>query len=123
MRNMTVYGKVIIITGGARGLAKLLAERNGEEDAPAEDEGIPGHHPGSANVEKNAPTVLSKLSLGPLHMESDLMEDVKAELQDLDSSNPPATGQNSYSDEFEQRLRSVALVAKSGGASGDWTRG
>ena len=92
-------------TGGARGMAKLLAERNGEEDAPAEDEGIPGHHPGSANLDRNAPTVLSKLSLGPLPMDNDMMEDVKAELQDLDASNPPAAGQNSYSDEFEQRIK------------------
>lgn len=92
-------------TGGARGLAKLLAERNGEEDAPAEDEGIPGHHPGSANLDRNAPTVLSKLSLGPMPLENDLMEDVKAELQDLDASHPPAAGQNSYSDEFEQRIK------------------
>ena len=91
--------------GGARGLAKLLAERNGDEDVPAEDEGIPGHHPGSANVDKNAPTVLSKLHLGPMPMESDLMEDVKAELQDHDNSHPPASGQNSLTDEFEQRIK------------------
>lgn len=92
-------------SGGERNLAKLLAQRNGEEDLPAEDEGIPGHHPGSANLDRNAPTVLSKLSLGPLPMENDLMEDVKAELQDLDTSKPPAAGQNSLSEEFEQRIK------------------
>ena len=91
--------------GGARGLAKLLAERNGEQDVPAEDEGIPGHHAGSANLDRNAPAVLSKLSLGPLPMEGDLMEDVKAELQDQDNSHPPGAGQNSLSDELEQRIK------------------
>ena len=91
--------------GGARGLAKLLAERNGEQDAPAEDEGIPGHHPGSANLDPKAPTVLSKLSLGPLPMESELMEDVKAELQERDDSHPPSAGQNSLVDEFEQSIK------------------
>ncbi|KAF2481550.1 transcription initiation factor TFIID, subunit TAF5 [Neohortaea acidophila] len=91
--------------GGARGLAKLLADRNGDADEPAEDEGIPGHNAGSANLDRNAPTVLSKLSLGPMPMESDLMEDVKAELQDLDASNPPKAGQNSLMDEFEERIK------------------
>jgi transcription initiation factor TFIID subunit 5 len=91
--------------GGARGLAKMLAERNGEQDVPAEDEGIPGHHPGSANQDRNAPTVLAKLSLGPMPMEADLMEDVRAELQEHDSSHPPGAGQNSLVDEFEQQIK------------------
>lgn len=91
--------------GGERGLAKMLAQRNGEQDAPAEDEGIPGHHPGSANLDRNAPTVLAKLTLGPMPMEPDLMEDVRAELQEEDSSRPPAVGQNSLLDEFEQQIK------------------
>ncbi len=91
--------------GGSRGLQRLLADRNGERDYPAEDEGIPGHNPGSANLSINAPTVLSKLALGPMPMEPDLMEDVKAELQDLDGVRPPAAGQNSLVDEFEQRIK------------------
>ena len=91
--------------GGARGLAKLLAERNGDHDAPAEDEGIPGHHAGSANLNRDAPTVLAKLSLGPMPMEADMMEDVRAELQERDSSHPPAAGQNSLVEEFEQQIK------------------
>ncbi|KAK3706826.1 Transcription initiation factor TFIID subunit 5 [Vermiconidia calcicola] len=91
--------------GGQKGLQRLLAERNGEQDAPAEDEGIPGHNPGSANLDRNAPTVLLKLSLGPMPMEADLMEDVKAELQDHDSAHPPAGAQNTLVDEFEQRIK------------------
>jgi transcription initiation factor TFIID subunit 5 len=91
--------------GGSRGLQRLLAERNGEQEVPAEDEGIPGHNPGSANLDPKAPAVLSKLSLGPLPLEPDLMEDIKAELQDQDSAHPPAVGQNSLVDEFEQRIK------------------
>ncbi|SMR63810.1 unnamed protein product [Zymoseptoria tritici ST99CH_3D1] len=95
--------------GGERSLGKLLAQREGNLDVPAEDEGIPGHNPGSANLDPKAPAVLSKLSLGPLPMEADLMEDVKAELQDHDSTNPPAAGQNSLLDEFEQRIKREPL--------------
>ena len=91
--------------GGARGLGRMLAERNGEQDVPAEDEGIPGHHPGSANLDRNAPTVLAKLSLGPMPLEADLMEDVRAELQEQDSSHPPGAGQNSLVDEFDQQIK------------------
>ena len=91
--------------GGRGGLQKLLAERHGEQEYPAEDEGIPGHHPGSANINRDAATVLSKLSLGPMPMETDLMEDVKAELTDQDNAHPPAAGQNSLVDEFEQRIK------------------
>lgn len=91
--------------GNERSLARLLGKQNGEQDVPAEDEGIPGHHPGSANLDRNAPSVLSKLSLGPMPMEQDLMDDVKAELQDHDTSNPPAAGQNSLVDEFEHSIK------------------
>ncbi|GAB7361316.1 hypothetical protein MBLNU230_g1373t1 [Neophaeotheca triangularis] len=91
--------------GNERSLAKLLAKQNGDENTPAEDEGIPGHHPGSANTNRDAPTVLSKLSLGPAPMDSDLRDDVKAELQDHDAQNPPAAGQNSLTEEFEQRIK------------------
>lgn len=91
--------------GGQRGLQKLISEKYGEQDYPAEDEGIPGHNPGSAIVDSHAPSILSKLSLGPMPMEPDLMEDVKAELQDQDNAHPPAAGQNSLVDEFEQRIK------------------
>ncbi|CAK4034226.1 Transcription initiation factor TFIID subunit 5 [Lecanosticta acicola] len=91
--------------GAERSLSKLLSQRDQSQDAPAEDEGIPGHNAGSANLDPKAPAVLSKLSLGPMPMENELMEDVKAELQDHDSSHPPAVGQNSLVDEFEQTIK------------------
>ena len=95
--------------GGSRGLAKMLEQGNGEPGVPAEDEGIPGHNPGSANLDRNAPTVLAKLSLGPFPMEGELMDDVKAELQEQDTAYPPAPGQSSLIDEFEQRIKREPL--------------
>ncbi|OMP85884.1 Transcription initiation factor TFIID subunit 5 [Diplodia seriata] len=92
-------------TGNERSLAAMIARGSVEEDLPAEDEGIPGHNPGSANTDRNAPPVLAKLQLGALPMESDLMEDVRAELQEEDSKNPPRPGQSSLMDEFEQRIK------------------
>jgi transcription initiation factor TFIID subunit 5 len=96
-------------SGTERSLTKMLTYRDGQIDAPAEDEGIPGHNPGSANLSQNAPAVLSKLSLGPLPMETDLLEDVKAELADLDAAEPPAAGQTSLTEEFEQRIKKEPL--------------
>lgn len=70
-------------SGSERSLAKLLSkQQNGDQDTPAEDEGIPGHNPGSANLSQNAPAVLSKLQLGPLPMETDLLEDVKVRISE-----------------------------------------
>lgn len=91
--------------GAERSLAKMITNRGGQDDVPAEDEGIPGHNPGSANLDPKAPAVLSKLTLGPLPMESELVEDVKAELQEHDASHPPGPGQNSLIDQFEERIK------------------
>lgn len=90
--------------GGDRSLARILS-KSAEDDVPPEDEGIPGHNPGSANTDRNAPPVLTKLSLGPMSMEADMMEDVKAELEDHDAVHPPAAGRSSLVDEFEQRIK------------------
>lgn len=98
-----------VAAGSERSLAKILAKQFGDQDVPAEDEGIPGHHPGSANLDRNAPSVLSKLSLGPAPMEPELMEDVKAELQEHDAANPPEPGQNTLVTEFEQRIKREPL--------------
>ncbi|KAF2166276.1 hypothetical protein M409DRAFT_66745 [Zasmidium cellare ATCC 36951] len=107
--NLYVRGVDRASLGAERSLAKLLAQRDGPQDVPAEDEGIPGHNPGSANLDPKAPQVLSKLSLGPLPMESDLMEDVKAELQEHDAAHPPGPGQNTLIEEFEQSIKREPL--------------
>jgi transcription initiation factor TFIID subunit 5 len=91
--------------GAERSLAALLARKGEDYDMPAEDEGIPGHNPGSANTGKDAPNVLAKLSLGPLPMDPDAMEDVRADLQEEDSQNPPRPGENSLVYEFEQHIK------------------
>ncbi|KAF2429605.1 WD40 repeat-like protein [Tothia fuscella] len=93
--------------GSERSLAALLARRGEDADMPAEDEGIPGHNPGSVHtaVGKDVPTVMARLNLGPLPMDPDAMEDVRAELQEEDAKQPPRPGENSLVDEFEQRIK------------------
>jgi transcription initiation factor TFIID subunit 5 len=108
---MLIAGHLHIVTvdraaaGAERSLAALLARKGEEYDMPAEDEGIPGHNPGSANTGKDAPNVLAKLALGSLPMDPDAMEDIRADLQDEDARNPPRPGDNSLVDEFEQRIK------------------
>ena len=87
-------------------LAQLINRARTVEDFPAEDEGIPGHNPGSANLERTGgSTVLTRLKLGPTAMESDLMGDVRAELEDEDAKNPPPAGQDSLVQHFERRIK------------------
>ena len=88
--------------GNERSIAAILARTGVDEDLPAEDEGIPGHNPGSANTDRNAPLVLAKLSLGPLPLEPELQDDVLAQLQEKDAKNPPKLGQNSLVEEYDQ---------------------
>lgn len=88
------------------GLAALLYRAKAAEDLPAEDEGIPGHNPGSANVDQSTTsTTLPRLKLGRLPMDAELMGDVRAELEDEDTKNPPAEGQSSLLQHFEQQIK------------------
>ncbi|KAL6715696.1 Transcription initiation factor TFIID subunit 5 [Lecanora helva] len=87
-------------------LARLINRARATEDFPAEDEGIPGHNPGSANVERTAgSTVLTRLKLGPMPMETELMSDVRADLEQEDIKNPPLAGQDSLAQHFEQKIK------------------
>ncbi|KAK4696703.1 transcription initiation factor TFIID subunit 5, partial [Lecanoromycetidae sp. Uapishka_2] len=89
-----------------RGLAVLLDRARSNEKHPGEDEGIPGHDPGSANTDgADGSSVLTKLKLGPMPMEPDLMADVRAELEEEDARQPPLEGQSSLVDHFEQRIK------------------
>lgn len=74
---------------------------------PSEDEGIPGHHPGSAYTGDNPAMAgtLPRLRLGKLPMEQELEEDVRAELADQDAKEPPAAGRNTLVQEFEQMIK------------------
>jgi len=87
-------------------LAAMLGRAYEGQEFPDEDEGIPGHNPGSGNTDGNATLgVLTKLKLGSLPMEPELVGDVQAELEDEDARNPPAEGQNSLLQEFEQHIK------------------
>ncbi|RAO69392.1 uncharacterized protein BHQ10_005404 [Talaromyces amestolkiae] len=74
---------------------------------PAEDEGIPGHHPGSAYTGDNPAMAgtLPKLRLGKLPPEPELESDVRAELEEHDSKNPPAPGRNTLVQEYDQMIK------------------
>ena len=86
--------------------SKLLDRARNGEDHPAEDEGIPGHNPGSANTDRNAGSnVLTKLKLGPLPMEPELLGDVRMELAEIDAKNPLANGNLSLSESFEHQIK------------------
>ena len=91
--------------GSDRAFAAIMERRNTDDEGPEEDEGIPGHNPGSANTDRNAPPVLTRLSLGPLPMETDQSVDVRDELEEEDAKNPPAIGQNALTDELDQRIK------------------
>ncbi|KAI4260079.1 MAG: hypothetical protein LQ352_000458 [Teloschistes flavicans] len=87
-------------------LVRLLERARHIEEFPAEDEGIPGHNPGSANIDRNAgTTVLTKLKLGQVTLDSEARQDVLADLEEEDKWNPPAAGQPSLVDTFEQRIK------------------
>ena len=87
-------------------LAAMLEQANSHDTLPPEDEGIPGHHPGSANTDPNARAgILPRLKLGGLPMEPALMEDVRADLRDEDQREPPAAGQNSLVEEWDQHIK------------------
>lgn len=93
-------------SGGAdRSFAAMLAKGEGGMDVPEEDEGIPGHNPGSANTARDAPNVLTKLYLGPRPMEADLALDVREELEEYDEANPPPLGENSMIEELDKKVK------------------
>ena len=87
-------------------LGRVLQRARAGEDFPGEDEGIPGHNPGSANTDRNASSaVLTRLRLGPLPMEADLMNDIRSDLEAEDARNPPVDGQVLLTEHLEQRIK------------------
>lgn len=87
--------------------AAMLGQASGGQTFPAEDEGIPGHHPGSAYTGDNPAMAgtLPRLRLGNLPMEQTLESDVRGELADEDAKNPPAPGQNTLVQELDQMIK------------------
>lgn len=66
-------------------------------------EGIPGVNIGLSNKDLLDPA--APLQLGPLPMDPDLRDDVRAEIEDEEKRNPPAAGTQSILDEFDQRIK------------------
>ncbi|GAB1204176.1 hypothetical protein APSETT445_002825 [Aspergillus pseudonomiae] len=87
--------------------AAMLGQAGAGQTFPTEDEGIPGHHPGSAYTGDNPAMAgtLPRLRLGKLPMEQTLEVDVRGELGDEDIKNPPAPGQNTLVQEFDQMIK------------------
>lgn len=70
---------------------------------PELEEGVPGLYSGVTSkdlMDNNA-----RLKLGGLPMELDLIQDVRAELRDQDLRLPPALGQPSLVEEFDQKIK------------------
>ena len=91
--------------GSDRAFAAMIAKLHGDTDLPDEDEGIPGHNPGSANTDINAPKVLTKLYLGATPMDADLSTDIRDELEEEDARNRPSPGENTLIEEMHQRIK------------------
>lgn len=87
--------------------AAMLGRADQTSTFPAEDEGIPGHHPGSAYTGDNPAMAgtLPKLRLGKLPPEPELESDVRAELEEHDLKNPPAPGRNTLVQEYDQMIK------------------
>jgi transcription initiation factor TFIID subunit 5 len=82
--------------------------RIGEINAlPAEDEGIPGHHPGSAYTGDNPAMTgtLPRLKLGKLPVDAELEDDVRAELEEHDVKDPPPPGRNTLVQEYDEMIK------------------
>ena len=62
--------------------AAILGKASESQTYPDEDEGIPGHHPGSAYTGDNSAMTgtLPRLKLGKLPVEQQLESDVRAEI-------------------------------------------
>ncbi|KAJ6037393.1 transcription initiation factor TFIID subunit [Penicillium herquei] len=87
--------------------ATMLGQSGSGQSVPLEDEGIPGHHPGSAYTGDNPAMAgtLPRLRLGKMPMEPTLEGDVRHELAQLDAKEPPPPGRNTLINEFEQMIK------------------
>ena len=77
--------------------------RNLEVEEVDANEGIPGVNIGLSNRDILDPA--APLLLGPMPMETDLREDVRAELEDEEKKLPSVAGQTSLVEEFDQRIK------------------
>lgn len=66
-------------------------------------EGIPGVNIGLSNKDLLDPG--APLTLGPLPMDPELRDDIRAEIEDDERRNPPALGTSSLLEEFDHRIK------------------
>ncbi|KAF2018426.1 transcription initiation factor TFIID subunit 5 [Aaosphaeria arxii CBS 175.79] len=94
-----------------KSIAAILASGRGDDDLPAEDEGIPGHAPGHPSTkvapdqDPHADAARIRLQLGAYPQEEELQEDVRAALKEEDEKNPRRDGQNNLVDEYDQLIK------------------
>jgi transcription initiation factor TFIID subunit 5 len=77
--------------------------KNLEIEEVDDNEGIPGVNIGLSNRDVLDPA--APLKLGPLPMEMDLRDDVRAEIEDEEKRNPPQPGKPSLLEEFDQKIK------------------
>ncbi|KAK3939569.1 TAF5-like protein [Diplogelasinospora grovesii] len=77
--------------------------RNIDLDEIDAQEGIPGVFTGVSN--RDVLDTSTPLKLGPLPMEQDLRDDVRAELEEEDQRHPPAEGRPTLVDEFDRKIK------------------
>ncbi|KAK3685811.1 WD40-repeat-containing domain protein, partial [Podospora appendiculata] len=77
--------------------------QNADLDEIDAQEGIPGVFTGVSN--KDVLDSAAPLKLGPLPMESELRDDVRAELEEEDQRHPPVEGRPTLVDEFDRRIK------------------
>lgn len=83
--------------------AILRRAQNMELEEMDAQEGIPGVFTGLSN--KDLLDASTPLKLGPLPMEADLRDDVRAELAEEDQMNPPAEGVPTLVEEFDRKIK------------------
>ncbi|EGE00171.1 transcription initiation factor TFIID subunit [Trichophyton tonsurans CBS 112818] len=85
----------------------MLARGKDSAGVPAEDEGIPGHHPGSAYTGDNPGIAgaLPRLKLGQLPPEATLEGDVRGELEEEDSKEDLGPGKVTLIQHFDQMIK------------------
>ncbi|KAK4148264.1 uncharacterized protein C8A04DRAFT_24066 [Dichotomopilus funicola] len=77
--------------------------QNLDLDEADAQEGIPGVFTGVSN--RDVLDTSAKLKLGPMPLEPELRDDVRAELEDEDQRHPPADGRPSLVEEFDKRIK------------------
>lgn len=83
--------------------AVFRRSKNADLDEVDTREGVPGINIGLSNRDVLDPA--APLKLGPLPMEAELAEDVRAELEDEERLNPPPEGVSSLVEEFDQKIK------------------